>query len=170
MPRGQRADRADVDHAELDAAPAIGEVLEQLRLIDPVVDRQARRGEVAGKLERLLPAEVVPVASVRRAGLVPVVHAELALPGPRAMVMGDRVREPSLPHFVGRALGVEGRAQPSLLEQQREVEPRGAGSHDPDVAPRAHAGLAPPAAAALILAVSANCSNCTMAPSRTRNT
>ena len=125
---------ADVHRSDLDAAAALLEQLEQRRLIDAVVDRQARVGEVAGELEALrLVRDRVPVALDRRRGVVPQVGAELALPRPRAVVVDDGVDQAAPAHLLRGPLGVQRRLDTALLEQEGEVEASRTRTDDSDL-------------------------------------
>ena len=133
VPVGQPIELADGHRTGDDVPSALLEVLQQRRDVETVVDGKARVGEVAGELERWLDVEVVIVAAVRRARVVPVVDPELSLTSARVMMVRHRVRQPSLAQLVCRPLCIERRLEPPLLQQQREMQPGGAGSDDADV-------------------------------------
>ncbi len=144
MPACEGVGLVDADRADHDPAASLLEVLEQPCLVEPVVDREARGAEVARERQRLLATEVVPVSCVGRARLVPVVDAELALARACVMVVRDRVGQPPGPDLVCGALRVERRGQPALLEQEGEVQTRGARPDDSDVTTVARRHLSPP--------------------------
>jgi hypothetical protein len=63
--------------------------------------------------------EVVPVAVVGRACLVPVVDAEGPLARASVMVVRHRVRKAPCPNLIRRTFCIERRVQPLLLEEER---------------------------------------------------